>query len=121
LGSIRASTSPFFTWLLKSTSTSVTWPEIWLPTVTVEIALRVPVEEIATRMPPRSTAVVRHAPSAPRSPPPPQCQAAAPASARTTTPAARGQRDRREAGRRFRLMGATLVTLTQLTHGAASG
>jgi hypothetical protein len=41
----------------------VTWPEIWLPTVTVEIALSVPVEEIATRMSPRSTVAVRQAPS----------------------------------------------------------
>ena len=63
-GSIRASTSSFFTALLKSTSTSVTCPEIWLPTVTVEIALSVPVAEIATRMSPRSTLTVRHADAA---------------------------------------------------------
>ena len=54
-----ARTWPRFTWSLKSTSTSVTWPEIWLPTVTVEIADKVPVAEIATRMSPRSTGVVR--------------------------------------------------------------
>jgi hypothetical protein len=60
---MRASTWSFLTWSLKSTSTSVTCPEIWLPTITVEIALSVPVAEIATRMSPRSTGVVRYAPS----------------------------------------------------------
>jgi hypothetical protein len=44
---------------LKSASTSVTCPEIWLPTSTVEIAASVPVAEIATRMSPRSTGAVR--------------------------------------------------------------
>ena len=56
---MRAITCPCLTLSLKSTSTSVTWPEIWLPTVTVEMALSVPVEEIATRMSPRSTGAVR--------------------------------------------------------------
>src|SRR6478672_10296240 len=61
---MRAMTWPLLTWSLKSTCTSVTWPEIWLPTSTVEIALSVPVAEIATRMSPRSTAAVRNAPCA---------------------------------------------------------
>ena len=56
---MRAITCPCSTLSLKSTSTSVTWPETWLPTVTVEIALRVPVAEIATRISPLSTVVVR--------------------------------------------------------------
>jgi len=47
---------------LKSTSTSVISPETWLPTVTVEIALSVPVAEIATRMSPRSIVAVRYWP-----------------------------------------------------------
>src|SRR5207342_1369047 len=61
---MRAMTWPLCTWSLKSTSTSVTCPEIWLPTSTVEIAASVPVAEMATRMSPRSTAAVRNAPSA---------------------------------------------------------
>src|SRR5690606_6311657 len=60
---MRASTWPCSTLSLKSTSTSVTCPEIWLPTTTVEIALRVPVAEIATRMSPSSTSTVRQAPA----------------------------------------------------------
>ena len=54
-----ASTWPFCTRSLKSTRTSVIWPDTWLPTVTVEIALSVPVAEIATRMSPRCTVSVR--------------------------------------------------------------
>src|SRR5688572_12109771 len=61
---MRAITWSLRTRSLKSTSTSVTWPEIWLPTSTVEIALSVPVAEIATRRSPRSTAAVRNPPSA---------------------------------------------------------
>src|SRR4249919_995180 len=61
---MRAITWPLCTWSLKSTSTSVTWPEIWLPTSTVEIAASVPVAEMATRISPRSTAAVRNPPSA---------------------------------------------------------
>src|SRR3546814_16302710 len=60
---MRAMTWSLTTLSLKSTSTSVTWPDTWLPTVTVEIALSVPVAEMATRMLPRSTGVVRQAPS----------------------------------------------------------
>src|SRR5690606_36871231 len=95
---MRASTWPSLTWLLKSTSTSVTWPEIWLPTVTVEIALRVPVAEIATRMSPRSTWTVRHGDSGPspresrhHSP----AATAAPTTTTTTATTIAGDRDRR--------------------------
>ncbi len=56
---MRAITWSFLTGSLKSTSTSVTCPEIWLPTTTVEMALSVPVAEIATRISPCSTGVVR--------------------------------------------------------------
>src|SRR5690606_16482060 len=83
---------------LKSTSTSVTWPDTWLPTVTVEIALSVPVAEIATRMSPPSTVAVRHWPwsAAPRWDI--QYQPASAARAATTTPARRRRLLREEAG-----------------------
>src|SRR5690606_24222019 len=83
---------------LKSTSTSVTWPEIWLPTTTVEIALSVPVAEIATRMSPRSTSTVRQVPA---STPASRCVRYHPPAPRATTTAmtaARGLRERRAAG-----------------------
>ena len=47
LGSMRAITWPFLTWSLKSTSTSVTCPRSGCRRSTVEIALSVPVAEIA--------------------------------------------------------------------------
>src|SRR5690606_41232814 len=90
-GSIRASTWPLVTRSLKSTSTWVTWPEIWLPTVTVEVALSVPVAEIATRMSPRSTATVRHADSAPSLRAPRHHANAAAATATTATAATRAR------------------------------
>src|SRR5690606_21158679 len=119
--SIRARTWPSVTRSLKSTSTSSTWPEIWLPTVTVEDALRVPVEEMATRMWPRSTGAVRQAPSVSRLPAPPQYQAAPPRRARTSTPPANGSQRGREFGREVRLMGAWMGGLPRLTHDPGIG
>src|SRR5690606_38079350 len=91
----------FATLSLKSTSTSVTWPDTWLPTVTVEIALSVPVAEIATRMSPRSTVVVRQAPASSAPACDFQYHAASTASA-TTTPAASTRRVVRGELRLFR-------------------
>src|SRR5690606_6516790 len=82
---MRAITWSFTTLSLKSTSTSVTCPDTWLPTVTVEIALSVPVAEIATRMSPPSTVAVRHWPSSAAARCDSQYQAASATSAATTT------------------------------------
>jgi hypothetical protein len=59
-GSMRAITWPCFTIELKSTNSSLIWPETWLPTCTVLTALRLPVAEIAAVIGPRSTGAVRN-------------------------------------------------------------
>src|SRR5690606_31351735 len=82
---MRAMTWPRSTLSLKSTRTSVTWPETWLPTVTVEIALSVPVAEIATRISPPSTVVVLYPAASPASR---CCHHHAAATTRTTATAA---------------------------------
>jgi hypothetical protein len=56
---MRASSWPFFTESLKSTSRSETCPETWVPTCTVVTALRVPVAETVASMSPRSMLVKR--------------------------------------------------------------
>src|SRR3546814_4141644 len=93
---MRAMTWSLTTLSLKSTSTSVTWPDTWLPTVTVEIALSVPVAEMATRMLPRSTVVVRQAPSSAVAVRDFQYHAASTASAITTTATSRRRVGREE-------------------------
>src|SRR5205807_1173470 len=44
---MRAMTWPFLTMELKSTNSSLIWPETWLPTWTVMTALRVPLADTA--------------------------------------------------------------------------
>ena len=65
-GSIRAMTWSFFTIELKSTSSSLIWPETWLPTWTVMTALRLPVAETAAVRGPRSTRARRYLGTLPR-------------------------------------------------------
>jgi hypothetical protein len=59
-GSIRAMTWFFFTTELKSTRSSLIWPDTWLPTWTVVTALRLPVAETAAVRGPRSTRARRY-------------------------------------------------------------
>ena len=65
-GSIRAMTWPRFTTELKSTRSSLIWPETWLPTCTVMTALRLPVEDTAAVSGPRSRRAVRYFGALPR-------------------------------------------------------
>ena len=58
---MRASSCPFLTWSLKSTSSSETCPETCVPTLTVVTAFSVPVAETVDRMSPRSTVTKRNA------------------------------------------------------------
>jgi hypothetical protein len=65
-GSMRAMTWPFFTTELKSTSSSLIWPDTWLPTWTVVTALRLPVADMVAVRGPRSTLAVRYFGAFPR-------------------------------------------------------
>ena len=57
---MRASSCPFFTAELKSTSSSLIWPEICDPTSTVVTALSVPDADTTDVMLPRSTLASRY-------------------------------------------------------------
>ena len=63
---MRAMTWPFFTTELKSTYSSLIFPDTWEPTRTVMTALSAPVAEMAATMVPLVTGTVRNEERLPR-------------------------------------------------------